>query len=111
MFEVIFKTEQGRNATPEEIECYKYYFGKPGAMTAPINYYRANFSKPKQFPDKINTPTFVIWGKGDKYLSEQLARCENYVNDFRYKYIEDGSHFVQFSHPNEVNELINEFVN
>ena len=103
----------GIQPNEDEIECYKYYFGKKGAMTGPINYYRANFTvtNPKPFPDMIDTPTFVIWGRKDAYLSEELARCDNYVTNFRYQYIDEGSHFVQFSHPNEVNELIHDFVN
>lgn len=124
MFDVIFKVGsegqvfdhlnegdngQGGNATPEEIECYKYYFGKPGAMTGPINYYRAN-TNAKPFPDMIGTPTFVIWGRKDPYLSEELARCEDYVKNFKYQYIDQGSHFVQISNPDEVNQLIHEFV-
>lgn len=102
---------QGMNASQEEIECYKYYFGKPGAMTGPINYYRANFkSVNKSFPAMIDTPTLVIWGRNDPYLSEELAQCQDYVRNFKYQYIDQGSHFVQNSNPDEVNQLVHDFV-
>ena len=31
----------------EVVEAYKYTFSRPGALTGPINYYRAMFSSPK----------------------------------------------------------------
>ena len=39
---------KNRDQFPAEVvEAYKYTFSRPGALTGPINYYRAMFSSPK----------------------------------------------------------------
>ena len=46
------------------VEAYKYVFSQPGALTAPINYYRCMFKQKgekKGAPKAIETPTLVIW--------------------------------------------------
>ena len=46
------------------IEAYKYVFSQPGALTAPINYYRCMFKQKgerKGAPKAIETPTLIIW--------------------------------------------------
>ncbi|KAI8440450.1 hypothetical protein MSG28_001746 [Choristoneura fumiferana] len=40
IFDKTIPAEEGS----QDIECYKYWFGKPYALTPPINYYRANFN-------------------------------------------------------------------
>ncbi|CAI8050545.1 Epoxide hydrolase 4, partial [Geodia barretti] len=57
---------KNRDQFPAEVvEAYKYTFSRPGALTGPINYYRAMFSSPKDsLPrDKwtISVPTLIIW--------------------------------------------------
>lgn len=53
------------NITEEMIEAYKYVFSQPGALTAPLNYYRCIFKNASQqkrgSSKKIETPILVIW--------------------------------------------------
>ena len=52
------------NFTPEMVEAYKYVFSQPGALTAPINYYRCMFQQKREkkgAPKAIETPTLIIW--------------------------------------------------
>jgi hypothetical protein len=52
------------NFTPEMVEAYKYVFSQPGALTAPLNYYRCMFKqkrKKKAAPKAIETLILVIW--------------------------------------------------
>ena len=48
----------------EVVEAYKYTFSRPGALTGPINYYRAMFSSPKDSLPRekwtISVPTLII---------------------------------------------------
>ena len=46
------------------VEAYKYVFSQPGALTAPLNYYRCMFNQrgeEKGAPKAIETPTLIIW--------------------------------------------------
>ncbi|RWS24678.1 epoxide hydrolase 4-like protein [Leptotrombidium deliense] len=102
-------------ATDEEIEAYKYSFSKPGAITCPINYYRANIGS-SNFSNKkciIESPTLVIWGENDTALSLQLASgAAKYVNNsFTVRMIENGSHFIQIHKPEIVNKHMRDFLN
>ena len=52
------------NMTEEMIEAYKYVFSQPGALTAPINYYRCIMKRRKeqrQSSKLIETPILIIW--------------------------------------------------
>ena len=54
-----------RNFTEETMEAYKYVFSQPGALTAPINYYRCMFNQKREkrsAPKKMSeVPTLIIW--------------------------------------------------
>ena len=57
---------KNRDQFPAEVvEAYKYSFSRPGALTGPINYYRAMFSSPKDSLPRekwtISVPTLIIW--------------------------------------------------
>ena len=51
------------NFTAEMVEAYKYVFSQPGALTAPLNYYRCIFKimNMKMGTKKIEVPILVIW--------------------------------------------------
>ncbi|KAI1295353.1 Epoxide hydrolase 4 [Halotydeus destructor] len=96
----------------EDMECYKYSMAKTGAVTAPINFYRARFLENKMaIPPRIKVPTLVIWGGEDKYLSQECGTgCAKYIDNFSYRLIEDGSHFIQFDKPDLVNQYASDFL-
>lgn len=54
---------------------YRENASKPGALTAMINYYRANFTRlaSKQNTPKINVPVLMIWGEEDTALGLELT--------------------------------------
>ena len=51
------------NFTAEIVEAYKYVFSQPGAITAPLNYYRCLFKqrKVKKSAQKFEMPILIIW--------------------------------------------------
>ena len=49
------------NFTAEMVEAYKYVFSQPGALTAPLNYYRCMFKQKMDTLKAIKTPTLIIW--------------------------------------------------
>ena len=54
----------------------------------------------------------MIWGTKDQALGEgELAELTGkYVEDYRVRYIEGASHWVQQDRPEEVNKMIREFI-
>lgn len=103
-------------ATEQDIECYKYVFCQPGAVTAALNFYRANppysaFGKNSRRPLPINVATLVVWGQHDAALSLPLATgCARYTPDFTVRIIEDAGHFVHLEQPDKVSDHIADFL-
>ncbi|MGQ9641722.1 MAG: alpha/beta hydrolase [Candidatus Bathycorpusculaceae bacterium] len=107
-----------RNAlTEENLRAYVEAWSKPGALTAALNYYRANLNpailfseKTAVFP-KIKSPTLVIWGEKDVALSKELVADMDEFFDASYsvKYLPNCGHWVQLEEPELVNKYIIEF--
>ena len=89
---------------PEVLDVYRRNACKPGAMTAMIDYYRANLTGLGEPAPVIRTPTLMIWGEQDKALGLELT--EGYgplVADFTLERLPGVSHWVQQEAPGEVN--------
>jgi pimeloyl-ACP methyl ester carboxylesterase len=97
----------------EDIAAYQRALGRQGALTAPLNYYRAAVRYARDIygpPQSIAAPTLVIWGERDPYLGVQLLdRLDRWVPDLRIERIADASHWVQNDVPERVNRLLIEF--
>ncbi|XP_066288664.1 epoxide hydrolase 4-like [Branchiostoma lanceolatum] len=99
--------------TDEDLEAYKYAFSQPGALTAVVNFYRANGSKGGAEPiTAIRCPSLMIWGDQDGVLDTDLAKeIAGRVQGMKLEIIEGASHFVQQDFPDTVNRLMTEFLN
>jgi len=101
--------------TPEEIERYIEAWSQPGAATAMINYYRRSVRTPPKRAEAalrpIKAPTLVIWGQGDRYLSEDLAEPEHddVPNLDRVERVPDASHWVHHDAAERVSQLLTDF--
>ncbi|MDP9427325.1 MAG: alpha/beta hydrolase [Actinomycetota bacterium] len=98
----------------EDAEHYVEAISRPGALTATINYYRALFRYPfdmQALLKKIETPTLVIWGEQDVFLSSELAEPRPlWVPKLRVERLPDASHFVAEDRPDRVNALLLELL-
>lgn len=95
-----------------DIETYKNAFAKRGVLTAALNYYRNIFQGwlERSWP-VLPVPTLMIWGEDDLPLGKELSYgTEQYVRDFRIKYIPQCSHWVQQERPDLVNQYMREFL-
>ena len=102
----------------EDLKRFVEAWSKPGALTASINYYRANI-RPEifmkevslKFP-KITSPTLVIWGEKDLALTLEISKgAEKYVDaPYTIKYIPRCGHWVQNEEPELVDKYILEFL-
>ena len=80
----------------------------PGAVTAMVNYYRANASQMSRWGSgkvaRIETPTLMIWGEEDAALGIELTEGYGpYVADFTLNRLPGVSHWVQQEAPEAVN--------
>jgi pimeloyl-ACP methyl ester carboxylesterase len=96
-----------KSAFPRDVLAhYQDNASKPGALTAMINYYRANFLTlaSKQVTPAIGVPVLMIWGEEDTALGLELTEGYGpYVNDFTLARLPRVSHWVQQEAPVQVN--------
>jgi pimeloyl-ACP methyl ester carboxylesterase len=112
-----FRTDPVRRDafSEDDIRRYKRALSRPGALTATINYYRALFRRnPREAirpPPPITCPTLVIWGERDRYLGVPLTEgLEQWVSNVRVERIPEASHWVQIDAPDQVNQLMLDFL-
>ena len=86
----------------------------PGAMTAMLNYYRANFSRLGPFAVKtpvIPTPTLLVWGDADRYVgAEAMLGVRDLVSDLTVRRLPGVSHWVQQEAPDAVNQALQDWL-
>ena len=94
---------------PEVLRHYQANALRPGALTAMIDYYRANartLMRAAPSP-RIEVPTLMIWGEEDAALGIELTEgYAPYVADFTLRRLPGVSHWVQQEAPEAVNERL-----
>jgi epoxide hydrolase 4 len=84
----------------------------PGAMTAMLDYYRANFANRAahrlwRSRKKLTVPTLMIWGEDDPALLKELTYgTSELVDNFTVRYLPGVSHWVQQQAPDTVSEML-----
>ena len=89
---------------------------RPGALTAALNWYRANtqgwgsLHSGLNYP-LINMPVMGIWSSADPFLKEAQMQSSNINVDgpWRYERIEDAGHWFMLEKPATVNSLLLDF--
>ncbi len=93
-----------------ELEHWAPDLSRDGALTAALNWYRANVDprKPQPAWPRIGVPTMGVWSSGDHYLVEaQMRDCAEWMDaPFRYERIDGASHWMQVDVPGQVNALL-----
>lgn len=85
-----------------------------GALTAPINYYRANIPSTdngsKKRENDGENGLFVL-GEKDAYISQRsIAVTQQMYPKGKVAIVSGANHFVQQDAPNETNRIIRDFV-
>jgi pimeloyl-ACP methyl ester carboxylesterase len=90
---------------------------QPGALTAGLNWYRANVHPSRELGPRrdfpaVAAPTLGIWSSGDDYLVEEpmLRSAEHVTGGWRYERIDGASHWLQLDKPEQVNALLLDFL-
>jgi pimeloyl-ACP methyl ester carboxylesterase len=88
---------------------------RPGALTASLNWYRANLAPRMPGPmgatpalPPVAAPTLGIWSTGDHYLDgERMKSSAGFVQGpWRYEEIPGASHWVPLDAPDRLNDLL-----
>jgi epoxide hydrolase 4 len=86
----------------------------PGALTAALNYYRANvtsLARASAAKRPIKAETLVVWGERDPSLSTVLLeRISTVAPNVRVARFPEFGHWIQNEAPDEVNRLMVEFL-
>ncbi len=92
----------------EVLDVYRKHALEPGALTAMLNWYRANPFL-KVFAETgpiLEIPTLMVWGEADTALGKEMTYgMEELVRDFTIRYVR-ASHWVQQEAPEAVNEIL-----
>ncbi len=101
-------------AFPEDVLArYRAAASQPGALTAMINYYRANLASlaSRAETPMLHTPTLMVWGEQDSALGLELTEGYGpYVADFTLRRLPGVSHWVQQEAPDRVNAAMGEWL-
>jgi pimeloyl-ACP methyl ester carboxylesterase len=90
---------------------------RPGALTASLNWYRANLPptaliEPALEIPAVSAPTLGIWSSGDFALTEaQMSGSAAHVTGpWRYERVEGAGHWLQLEQPDVVSKLLLDFL-
>jgi pimeloyl-ACP methyl ester carboxylesterase len=86
---------------------------RPGALTAALNWYRANMHPARQLRNgpqvpAVAAPTLALWSEGDRYLTEDamVASQEFVRGPWHYERLPGASHWMQLDQPELLNRLL-----
>lgn len=90
------------------IEHYRDNASQPGALTAMINYYRANLDvRPMLTGEGVDAPALLLWGEKDTALGPELVEpTRRYVGDLEIVRFPEVSHWLPEEAPGEVNAAL-----
>lgn len=93
---------------PEDWPLYQTAWGRPGALTAMLNWYRAlPYSLRSAAASRIRVPVRILWGERDAFLASSLAESAAALCDAaEITHLPDNSHWVQHEDPGRINALL-----
>ncbi len=96
-----------------ETEAWIRDLGRPGRLTAAINWYRANIMELYTATDfsNVSIPVMGVWSSEDLAMAEaQMTNSARYVdNVFRYERLEGCSHWIPLDEPEALTTLLLDF--
>jgi pimeloyl-ACP methyl ester carboxylesterase len=103
----------------DDFDVYIANLSPPGALTAALNWYRANLPVDRlissgpgfAFPP-VAAPTMGVFGTDDLYLGESAMTnsASKVTGSWRYERIEGVGHFIPLDAPEQLNKLLLDFL-
>jgi pimeloyl-ACP methyl ester carboxylesterase len=106
------KFMQKHDQPPEAADRDAHAMSEPRALTAALNWYRANsLSAFREARTRTTVPTMYIWSTGDTALLHAGARnCGRFVNgEYRFETL-SGSHWILDEQPDAVADLLSDWL-
>ncbi len=103
----------------DDFDSYAANLSEPGALTAALNWYRANLPVERMIPvgagprfPPVAAPTMGVFGTADLYLSEaaMVNSASAVTGSWRYERLEGVGHFVPVEAPDQLNSLLLDFL-
>ncbi|MGE3286297.1 MAG: alpha/beta fold hydrolase [Pseudonocardia sp.] len=98
--------------TAVDLERYEADLARPGALTAALNWYRANispesFGRAPQLPP-VRCPVLGLWGEHDVACGEEQMRGSGafVTGGWRYERVQAAGHWIPLDAPDAVTELL-----
>ena len=87
---------------------YSERFSQPGAMTGPINWYRALPLSGRDPAPAVKVPTLYVWSDGDRFLTRKAAdlTARHVEGPYRFEVLPGESHWLPTGAPERVSELL-----
>lgn len=87
---------------------YSERFSQPGAMTGPINWYRALPFSGRDRAPAVKVPTLYVWSDGDRFLTRKAAdlTARFVEGPYRFEVLPGESHWLPTGAPDRVSELL-----
>lgn len=100
-----------------EMESWLKDLSRPGALTAALNWYRANVDVESWTADgwvlpRVTVPTLGVWSTGDAYLTEvQMVASSQYMDAaWEYLRVEGASHWLMLDRPDYVSRVLVDYL-
>ncbi len=113
----VFDTAAPGTFPAQEREVFVEALRRDGALTAALNYYRANMPPASWLrdppdPPPVPVPTMIIWGEADAYMDPVLLErsAATVTGPLRIERLPGVSHWVQQEVPDTVNALLVDFL-
>ncbi len=113
----VFDTAAPGAFSDEDRAAYVDALRRDGALTAALNYYRANMPPASWLrdppdPPSVTVPTMIIWGEADAYMDPVLLErsAATVTGPLRVERLPGVSHWVQQEVPERVNGLLLDFL-
>jgi pimeloyl-ACP methyl ester carboxylesterase len=105
------RTSQPGTFTDADLAQYREAWGRPGALGAMLNWYRAAADGPDPRPDPVEPETLVLWGARDHFLVRSMAeRSAERCVDGRTRTLWDLTHWLHHEEPVRVADALVEFL-
>ena len=114
---IVLSASDRRRFGPEVLDVYRRAAAQPGALTAMLDWYRANVGGGgmaallRTGVPVIETPTLMVWGEADVALGKDTTYgTDRYVRELTLRYLPGVSHWVQQDAPEMVNAMLAAFL-
>ncbi|HUE60464.1 MAG TPA: alpha/beta fold hydrolase [Acidimicrobiales bacterium] len=93
---------------PQSAARYAARFSQPGAMTGPINWYRALAFGASTPTPVVQVPTLYVWSDNDRFLSRKAAELTaRYVTgSYRFEVLAGENHWLPSGAPDKVSRVL-----